>query len=126
MFSASHRVWREDWSAEKNREVFGATASPSPHGHNYELWVCIEGPVDPETGMLVDLKWLKEVIEREVEARFDHRDLNRDTPFFRDTPPTAERVAQVIFGLLDRALPPGLLRAVRLRPRPGLEVEASR
>lgn len=126
VFSASHRLWREDWGAERNREAFGPGASPWPHGHNYELEVGIAGPIDPETGMLVDLKWLKGVIEREVEDRFDHRDLNQDTPFFDAVPPTAERLARVIFDLLDAALPAGLLRWVRLRPCSRIEVEVSR
>ena len=125
VFSASHRLWREDWGAERNREAFGRSASPWPHGHNYELEVCIAGPIDPETGMLVDLKWLKGVIEREVEDRFDHRDLNQDTPFFGQVPPTAERLARVIYDLLEAALPAGLLRWVRLRPCGRIEVEVS-
>ena len=125
-FSASHRIWRSDWDEARNRKVFGASASPLSHGHNYELDVCVTGDVDPETGMLVDLKWLKEVLIREIEARFDHRDLNDDTPYFKDAPPTAERVAQVVFELLEAALPAGMLHAVRLRPLRDLEVEVTR
>jgi 6-pyruvoyltetrahydropterin/6-carboxytetrahydropterin synthase len=125
-FSASHRIWRPDWDEARNRAVFGASASPLSHGHNYEVDVCISGRVDSETGMLVDLKWLKEILMREVEDRFDHRDLNDDTPYFKDAPPTAERVAEVIFGLLDAALPAGMLHSVRLRPVRDLEVEVRR
>jgi 6-pyruvoyltetrahydropterin/6-carboxytetrahydropterin synthase len=125
VFSASHRLYRPDWDASRNREVFGRASSPHSHGHNYELEVTLVGPVDAETGMLVDLKWLKEVIEQEVEARFDHRDLNDDTPFFRTTPPTAEQLASVIFGLLAKALPAGLLSSVKLRPTRDFEVEVT-
>jgi 6-pyruvoyltetrahydropterin/6-carboxytetrahydropterin synthase len=126
VFSASHRIWRPDWDEARNRAVFGASASPLSHGHNYEVDVCVTGLVDPETGMLVDLKWLKEILTREVETRFDHRDLNDDTPYFKESPPTAERVAQVIFDLLDAALPAGMLHSVRLRPLRDLEVEVRR
>jgi 6-pyruvoyltetrahydropterin/6-carboxytetrahydropterin synthase len=125
-FSASHRIWRPDWDEARNRAVFGASASPLSHGHNYEVDVCVAGLVDPETGMLVDLKWLKEILTREVETRFDHRDLNDDTPYFKESPPTAEKVAQVIFDLLDAALPAGMLHSVRLRPLRDLEVEVRR
>ncbi len=125
-FSASHRIWRPDWDEARNRAVFGVSASPLSLGHNYELDVCVAGRVDPETGMLVDLKWLKDVLMREVEARFDHRDLNDDTPYFKDSPPTAERVAMVIFELLDAALPSGMLHSVRLRPVRDLAVEVRR
>jgi len=122
-FSSSHRLWRDDWSPEKNASVYGCAASSWSHGHNYELEVCIAGPIDSVTGMLVDLKWLKQVIAREVEARFDHRDLNEDTPYFASVPPTAEHFGQVIFGLLEAALGRELLDVVRLRPTGALEVE---
>jgi len=122
-FSSSHRLWRSDWSADRNREVFGPFAGPWSHGHNYELAVCISGPIDPETGMLVDLKWLKRVIADEVEARFDHKDLNDDSGFFEDRQPTAELFGKVLFELLDAALPDGLLESIRLRPTSTLEVE---
>ena len=125
-FSASHRVFRVDWTPDENRRVLGATSGPRSHGHNYELEVTLAGPLDPSTGMLVDLKWLKDVIEREVESRFDHRDLNDDTPFFSDGLATAERLATVIFELLDRALPDCLLARVVLRPTEDLEVEVVR
>jgi 6-pyruvoyltetrahydropterin/6-carboxytetrahydropterin synthase len=125
-FSASHRLLRADWPLERNLEVFGKDAARAEHGHNYELEVTLEGPLDDESGMVMDLKALKDVMEREVGARFDHRHLNDDTPFFRDRPPTAENLAHTIFELLDAALPPGLLRRVRLAPTPDLWVEVSR
>ena len=124
VFSASHRLWRDDWDLEKNRAVFGAAASPYSHGHNYTLDVVVEGAVDEETGMVLDLKQLKERIAAEVERRFDHRDLDADTPYFRDRPSTAENVAAVIFGLLRGPLEPHRLVAVRLSPRRDLTVEA--
>ena len=101
-------------------------ASGATLGHNWELEVTLAGPVNSETGMLIDLKDLKSVIEREVEARFDHRCLNDDTPYFRDRAPTPERFAALIFELLDKALPSGLLHRVRLSPTRDLTIEVSR
>jgi 6-pyruvoyltetrahydropterin/6-carboxytetrahydropterin synthase len=88
--------------------------------------VSVEGPLDEQTGMVIDLKDLKDVLESEVGARFDHRCLNDDTAFFRDRPPTAENLAAAIFELLDRALPGRMLRRVRLSPTPELWVEVER
>ncbi len=103
------------------RDGSGATS-----GHNWELEVTLSGPVDEETGMVIDLKDLKEVMEREVEARFDHRSLNDDTPYFLDRPPTPEGFAVLIFELLDKALPIGLLHRIRLSPTRDLTVEVDR
>ncbi len=125
-FSASHRLWREDWDAEHNRAVFGALASPHSHGHNYELEVSLRGRVEVDTGMVMDLKQLAQVMDAEVGARFDHRDLVADTPWFAERPATAENFAGVIFELLDRALPGAVLDAVRLHPTEDLWVEVCR
>ena len=125
-FSASHRVWRPDWDEERNLQVFGPGSAGAGHGHNYVLEVTLRGPVDEDTGMLIDLKQLKEVMESEIGGRFDHRNLNQDTPYFRDRVATAENFAGVIFDLLDAALPGGLLHRVRLSPTPDLSVEVVR
>lgn len=119
-FSASLRYWRPELSEAENRALFGRHAAQ--HGHNYRLEVSVRGEPDPVTGMVIDLKDLKAVIEREVMARFDHRDLNRDTPWFEKEPPTPERFALVIFGLLQAALG-GLLCGVRLRQDEDLWVD---
>jgi 6-pyruvoyltetrahydropterin/6-carboxytetrahydropterin synthase len=111
-FSSSLRLRRSDLSEAENRRLFGRQAER--HGHNYRLEVSLCGEPDPRTGMVVDLKEVKAVLEREVMARFDHRDLNDDTTFFEKAPPTAENLARVIFGLLERAFPAGLLQRVRL------------
>ncbi|MEX2208589.1 MAG: 6-carboxytetrahydropterin synthase [Myxococcota bacterium] len=103
------------------RDRKGAT-----HGHNWELEVTLSGPVDAETGMVIDLKDLKEVMEREVEARFDHRSLNDDTPYFRERAPTPEGFAELIFGLLDAALPKGVLHRIRLSPTDDVTIEVQR
>jgi 6-pyruvoyltetrahydropterin/6-carboxytetrahydropterin synthase len=123
-FSASLRLRRGDLSDAENRRLFGPQAER--HGHNYRLEVSLRGAPDPRTGMVVDLKDVKAVLEREVMARFDHRDLNDDTPFFEKAPPTGENLARVIFELLDRALPTGLLERVRLHEGPDQFVDVER
>lgn len=109
-----------DFSASY-RDANGAT-----HGHNYVLEVTVSGLVKRETGMVIDLKDLKELMTQEVEARFDHRSLSDDTPYFRDRVPTPENFAALIFELLDRALPAGTLARVRLSPTDDLTVEVAR
>ena len=111
-FSTSLRYWNPDLSEAENRELFGRKTSR--HGHNYRLEVTLAGEPDPVTGMVIDLKELQEVIDREVMTRFDHRDLNRDTPYFEKEPPTAENLARVIDRVLRVALPTGLLYGIRL------------
>ncbi len=125
-FSASHRLWRDDWDEARNRQVFGPGAGRKEYGHNYVLEVTLRGKVDGETGMLMDLKELKSVLEREVAERFDHKNLNRDVPYFRDRAPTAENLARILFDLLDGALPAGLLDSIRLAPTADLLVEVRR
>jgi 6-pyruvoyltetrahydropterin/6-carboxytetrahydropterin synthase len=119
-FSASLRYWRRDLSEPENRVLFGRFASQ--HGHNYRLEVTVQGEPDVSTGMVMDLKDLKAVIEREVSARFDHRDLNADTSYFEKIPPTPEHFAQVIYELLHRALGDRLY-GVRLRQDEDLWVD---
>ena len=119
-FSASLRCARPDLSEAENRALFGRAASQ--HGHNYRLEVTVRGEPDPVTGMVMDLRELKTVLEREIEARFDHRDLNRDTPFFEKSPPTPENFARVIFDLLHAAL--GVrMHGIRLRQDADLWVD---
>jgi 6-pyruvoyltetrahydropterin/6-carboxytetrahydropterin synthase len=102
-FSASHRYWRDDWSPEKNEQVFGLCTSPHGHGHNYELHVTITGPIDPDTGMIINLTDLKQMVKVVLED-FDHRYLNLDTPFFKDQIPTTENIARVLFDRIDAEL----------------------
>jgi 6-pyruvoyltetrahydropterin/6-carboxytetrahydropterin synthase len=123
-FSSSLRIRRGDLSDAENRRLFGRAAEH--HGHNYRLEVSLRGEPDPRTGMLVDLKQVKDLLEREVMARFDHRDLNDDTDCFEKQPPTAENFARVLFGILDRALPAGLLERVRLHEGPDHWVDVER
>jgi 6-pyruvoyltetrahydropterin/6-carboxytetrahydropterin synthase len=92
-FSASHYYWNDSWSAEKNQQVFGRCANRNGHGHNYTLEVTVAGDPDPVTGFVVDLKWLKDVIEHEVLAAYDHRHLNIEVPEFAAKIPTTENMA---------------------------------
>lgn len=100
-FSASHRYWKEEWSKEKNDQVFGLCTTPYGHGHNYELHVTVKGKINPDTGMIVNLTDLKREVN-EVLKEFDHRFLNLDTPYFKTTIPTTENIARVLFELIDK------------------------
>lgn len=103
-FNSAHRLLNKNWSDEKNQEVFGKCNSPNYHGHNYTLETWLEGEVDPDTGYVIDLGVLKEIIKEEVEDPFDHRNLNLDVPDFYDLNPTAENIALVIFRKLKLRL----------------------
>ncbi len=92
-FSASHYYWNDSWSAEKNQKVFGRCANRNGHGHNYTLEVTVAGNPDPVSGFVVDLKWLKDVIEHEVLTAYDHRHLNIEVPEFAAKIPTTENMA---------------------------------
>lgn len=104
-FSAAHRLHREDWSAERNEAVFGLCSSPNWHGHNYELDVTLEGPIDPETGFVYDLKKLRELVEERVVADVDHRNLNLDVAWMSGVIPTTENLVVAIWERIAGALP---------------------
>lgn len=122
-FNAAHRLHNPNWSDEKNREVFGLCNNPNYHGHNYELEVKVSGEVDPETGYLIDLKILKDLIKAEVEERFDHKNLNLDTEEFQNLNPTAENICYVIWQRLRNRLEDRYDLAVRLYETPRNYVE---
>jgi 6-pyruvoyltetrahydropterin/6-carboxytetrahydropterin synthase len=108
-FSASHFYWNPAWTEEKNRQVFGRCANRNGHGHNYTLEVTVAGEVDPVTGFVVDLKWLRDVIEREVLDAWDHRNLNLDVPEFVASEhaaaiPTTENLAIAAWKRLEPAV----------------------
>ncbi|MCS6917263.1 MAG: 6-carboxytetrahydropterin synthase [Chitinophagales bacterium] len=113
-FNAAHRVFRKDWSDEKNREVFGPCSNPLYHGHNYILEVRVTGLVQPETGYVMDLRHLKQIIEEQVIRPFDHRNLNLDTEEFRELNPTAENIARIIYEKIRSKLPEDLELCIRL------------
>ena len=103
-FNAAHRLFRKDWSDEKNNAVFGKCNNPNFHGHNYVLEVWIEGAIDTETGYVIDLKIVKDLIKNEITDRFDHKNLNLDCNEFLNLNPTAENIAVVCWNLLSSEL----------------------
>jgi len=107
-FSAAHRLYRADWSDRRNAEVFGDCSNPGWHGHNYELFVTVQGPVDPETGFVMDLKTLKDVLEERVTAELDHRNLNTQVPWLEGINPTTEKLAVAIWDRIADRLPGGV------------------
>lgn len=113
-FSAGHRLHNPDWDDERNREVFGKCNNPTGHGHNYYLEVTVAGDIDPETGYVVDLKELKDVIMEHVIRKVDHRNLNTDVDFLQGVNPTAENIAAGIWRQLVDRIPQGRLYQVRL------------
>lgn len=125
-FSASHYYWNDAWSLEENERVFGRCANRNGHGHNYTLEVTVAGKPDPITGFVVDLKWLKDVIEREVLNAFDHRHLNLEVPEFKSTIPTTENIAIASWRRLEPALAPAQrarLKRVRVYETPEIFAE---
>ena len=105
-FNAAHRLHRKDWTEEQNNAVFGKCNNPNYHGHNYELIVGITGEIDPETGYVIDIKILKDIIADEVETPFDHKNLNLDVPEFADLNPTAENIVVVIWNRIRSRINP--------------------
>ncbi|NRB84677.1 MAG: 6-carboxytetrahydropterin synthase [Winogradskyella sp.] len=103
-FNAAHRLYRKDWSFEKNEEIFGLCNNPNFHGHNYELIASVTGEIDPETGYVIDVKILKDIIKSEVENAFDHKNLNVEVPEFQNLNPTAENIAVVIYNKIKAKL----------------------
>jgi 6-pyruvoyltetrahydropterin/6-carboxytetrahydropterin synthase len=96
-FNAAHRLYRKDWSMEQNDAIFGKCNNPNYHGHNYELIVSVTGEIDSETGYVMDVKFLSDLIKEEVEFHFDHKNLNLDVPEFENLNPTAENIVVVIW-----------------------------
>lgn len=103
-FNAAHRIYRKDWSNDKNFEVFSKCSNPHFHGHNYELIVSLTGEISKETGYVYDLGKLKELIKSEIEESFDHKNLNVEVPEFKDLIPTAENICVVTYNKLRKHL----------------------
>ena len=119
-FSASHYYWNDSWSADENERVFGKCANRNGHGHNYTLEVTVEGQVDDDSGFVVDLKKLKDVIESEVVQVYDHRHLNLEVPEFQSAIPTTENMAIAIWGRLEGKIEGAKLHRVRVYEMPDL------
>ena len=107
-FNAAHRLFNPEWSDEKNANVFGKCSNPNYHGHNYELLVSLTGEPDARTGYVYDLKALSDMVRDYVINKFDHRNLNLDTEYFRELNPTAENIAVVIWKILRDKIDPSL------------------
>lgn len=113
-FNAAHRLNNPDWSSEKNRDVYGICNNANYHGHNYNLEVKVTGEIDKETGMVMDIKTLSDILKTEIEERFDHKNLNMDTVEFKHLNPTVENIVVVIWKLLRVKLADNLELSVRL------------
>lgn len=113
-FSASHYYWNPEFTPEENRRVFGKCANRQGHGHNYVLEVTVAGEPDPVTGMVLDLKELKQILEREVMEVFDHKFINQEVPQLDGQIPTSENIARIIWALLEGKVPGGRLHHIRL------------
>ena len=122
-FNAAHRLHNPKWSDEKNHEVFGLCNNPNYHGHNYELEIKVVGKPNKETGYVMDMKELGDLIKREIHSRFDHKNLNLDTEEFKKLNPTAENIAVVIYKLLRPHIDKKLDMQVRLYETPRNFVE---
>lgn len=105
-FCAAHRLHRPDWSDQRNQEVFRSCANPNWHGHNYELDVTVEGPVDPDTGYVMDLKQLRDLVQEGVVAEVDHANLNMDVSWLDGIIPTTENVVVAVWHRLRERMPP--------------------
>ena len=103
-FNAAHRLHNPGWSDEKNKAVFGLCNNPNFHGHNYELVVKVSGEADPETGYVIDMKILSDIIKENVLDRFDHKNFNLDTEEFETLNPTAENIVVVIWKILRKKI----------------------
>src|ERR671919_718569 len=113
-FNAAHRLFRADWSDAENERMFGKCSNPHYHGHNYELIVSLTGEPGEDTGYVYDLKVLSDLIKENVLSKFDHKNLNLDTEYFKELNPTAENICVVIYDLLRAQIDPRLDVQVRL------------
>jgi len=117
-FNAAHRLYRKDWSFEKNDDIFGKCNNPNFHGHNYELIVSVTGEIDKETGYVIDMKVLKDIIKSEVEDALDHKNLNLEVPEFKTLNPTAENIAVVIYNKIKPEIKESLELEITLYETP--------
>lgn len=124
-FNAAHRLYNPEWSDAKNEAVFGKCNNPHFHGHNYELIVSVTGEVDPVTGYVLDMKWLKELIQEKIEERYDHKNLNLELEEFKNINPTAENIVIEIWKTLRKEIQEDMDLKVTLYETPRNFVEFS-
>lgn len=117
-FHSAHRLYNPKWDNKKNDEVFGLCNNPNFHGHNYDLHLKVSGAIDQETGFVMDLKVISDLLQKEIVERFDHRNLNLDTAEFKNLNPTAENIAKVIYDILRPKINPELKIQVTLYETP--------
>lgn len=117
-FNAAHRLYNNEWTDARNAQVFGKCANPNFHGHNYELVVSVKGEIHPETGFVMDMKVLKDLIREEVEEKFDHKNLNEEVPEFKTLNPTAENISVIIWNKLRPSIDEALELSVTLYETP--------
>ena len=117
-FNAAHQLHNTEWTDARNAAVFGKCANPNYHGHNYELVVSVKGEIDPETGFVMDMKVLKDLIKSEVEDKFDHKNLNVEVAEFKTLNPTAENISVVIWDKLRSKIDKGLELSITLYETP--------
>jgi 6-pyruvoyltetrahydropterin/6-carboxytetrahydropterin synthase len=113
-FNAAHRLYRKDWTMEKNQEVFGKCNNPNFHGHNYELIVSVTGEVDPETGYVIDTKVLSDIIKAHIEEALDHKNLNEDVPFLQNMLPSIENIVLAVWDIIEPQIENGKLHCIKL------------
>jgi 6-pyruvoyltetrahydropterin/6-carboxytetrahydropterin synthase len=113
-FAAAHRLYNPAWSMDENYRVFGKCNNPNGHGHNYNIEVTVVGAPPPETGMVIDLKVLAEIVDRELIELVDHKHLNVDVPFLQGIIPTAENMAMAFWKVLAPRIPYGKLYSIKL------------
>ena len=124
-FNAAHRLHNNEWSDEKNNTFYGLCNNENYHGHNYDLEVTVKGEIDPESGYLVDMKVLSNIIEENICKKFDHKNLNLDTTEFKNLIPTAENIAVVIWNILREKIDKKLKLSIKLFETPRNFVEYS-
>jgi 6-pyruvoyltetrahydropterin/6-carboxytetrahydropterin synthase len=117
-FNAAHRLFRKEWTDAHNAEIFGKCSNPNYHGHNYELVVSVTGEINPQTGFVMDLKILKEIIYQEIEIPFDHKNLNLEVEEFKTLNPTAENISRVIWSKIKNRLDENLKLEITLYETP--------
>ena len=124
-FNAAHRLFNKEWSKKKNSKVFGKCNYPNYHGHNYELIVSVTGKINPDTGYVMDMGELKNIIKNEIEERLDHKNLNLDVPYFSNVIPSAENICIYIYDILRNRINNALKLSVKLYETPRNFVEYS-
>ena len=117
-FNAAHRLYNNDWTDARNAKIFGKCANPNFHGHNYELIISVKGEIHPETGFVMDMKILKQLIREEIEEQFDHKNLNEEVTEFKTLNPTAENISVVIWQKLRNKISEELELTVTLYETP--------